>query len=218
MTKVAVKTGAVPSSTTRRPGRPRQSEAEVQAVRTRIVAATAQVFAEHGYHGLNVALILKRAGVARPTFYRYFHNADEPLQVLLDESDMALVDGLQAAIAPADSEADMWVYGIDAYLKWASDRGATLRPLFAELHDPSSPVSAHRMRTLALLRAALTARLTGLGRPAPRPIDLDVLLNIFEFVGFRAALADPDDDAAAAAGLAWGRATMARMAMAILGP
>ena len=182
-------------------------------MRARIVAATAQVFAEHGYHGLSVALILEQAGIARPTFYRYFRNADEPLQALLNDSDMALVDGLQAAIAVADSVGDMWALGIDAYLQWAVDRGPTLRPLYAELHDPSSPVSAHRVRTLELLRAALNTRLTELGRVAPQPIDLDVLLNIFEFVGFRAALADSDDDA----GIAWGRATMARMAVAVLG-
>src|SRR5664279_2997300 len=209
-----VKTSAVPHSAARRRGRPRQTEAEADVVRTRIVAATAEVFAEHGYHGLNVALILERAGVARPTFYRYFPNADEPLQVLLNESDTALVDGLQAAIDSADNEVDMWVAGIDAYLQWASDRGPTLRPLYAELHDPSSPVSAHRVHTLELLRARLTARLADLGRTAPKPIDLDVLLHVFEFVGFRAALADPGDDA----GIAWGRATMARVALAMLGP
>jgi TetR/AcrR family transcriptional regulator len=214
VTKVDVKTTAVPRRASRRRGRPRQTEAEVEVVRARIVAATAEVFAEHGYHGLNVALILERAGIARPTFYRYFRNADEPLQVLLNESDMALVDGLRAAIDQADNEADMWVAGIDAYLQWASDRGPTLRPLFAELHDPSSPVSAHREHTLELVRAALTTRLTFVGRTAPQSIDLDVLLNAFEFVGFRVALADPCDDA----GIAWGRATMVRLALAMLGP
>jgi hypothetical protein len=43
-------------------------------------------------------------------------------------------------------------------------------------------------------------------------MDLDVLLHVFEYVGFRVALADPDDDA----GIAWGRATLARVALALL--
>jgi AcrR family transcriptional regulator len=181
-------------------------------VRSRIVAATAEVFAEHGSNGLSVALILERSGIARPTFYRYFSNAHEPLQVLLDESDRALVDGLQVAIEATDNETDMWIAGIDAYLQWASDRGPTLRPLYAELHDPSSPVSAHRERTLDLLRSRLAARLSDLGRTTPQPIDLDVLLNVFEYIGFRVALAGPGDEA----GTAWGRARMARVALAIL--
>jgi len=208
-----VKGGALPDRAARRRGRPRQTAAEAAAVRARIVAATAEVFAEQGYHGLSVALIIGRAGIARPTFYRYFANADEPLHVLLNESDMALVDGLQVAIDAADNKVAMVVAGIDAYLQWARDRGPALRPLYAELYDPSSPVSAHRVRTLDMLRAQLIGRLNALGRTPPQSIDLDVLLNVFEYVGFRVALAAPGDDA----GIAWGRATMARVALAILG-
>ncbi|MFZ0159612.1 MAG: hypothetical protein WAL50_11335, partial [Kineosporiaceae bacterium] len=122
------------------------------------------------------------------------------------------VDGLQVAIEATDNETDMWIAGIDAYLQWASDRGPTLRPLYAELHDPSSPVSAHREHTLDLLRSRLAARLSDLGRTTPQPIDLDVLLNVFEYIGFRVALAGPGDEA----GTAWGRTRMARVALAIL--
>jgi hypothetical protein len=73
-------------------------------------------------------------------------------------------------------------------------------------------VSEHRVHTLDVLRARLIARFDRLGRTPPPPIDLDVLLHVFEYVGFRVALADPDDDA----GIAWGRATLARVALALL--
>jgi AcrR family transcriptional regulator len=196
----------------RRRGRPPQSEAEAAAARARIVAATAAVFAEHGSHGLSVALILDRAGISRPTFYRYFANAEEPLQQILDESDMALVNGLQAALDRADDEIAMVVNGVDAYLAWARAHGPALRPLFAELHDPSSPVSPHRERTLQMLRQRLLARFAKLGRTPPASIDIDVLLHTFEYVGFRVALAD-DDEATAE----WARTTMARIALVLLG-
>lgn len=196
----------------RRRGRPPQSEAEAAAARARIVAATAAVFAEHGSHGLSVALILDRAGISRPTFYRYFANAEEPLQLILDESDMALVNGLQAALDRADDEIAMVVNGVDAYLAWARAHGPALRPLFAELHDPSSPVSPHRERTLQMLRQRLLARFAKLGRTPPASIDIDVLLHTFEYVGFRVALAD-DDEATAE----WARTTMARIALVLLG-
>ncbi|MFN2562982.1 MAG: TetR/AcrR family transcriptional regulator [Jatrophihabitans sp.] len=205
-----VKTTEVPSSPRR--GRPPQSEESAAAARARIVEATAQVFAERGSHGLSVALIIERAGIARPTFYRYFANAEEPLQQILDASDMALVYGLQAALDRADDEVGMVVKGIDAYLAWARNHGPALRPLFAELHDPSSPVSPHRERTLDMLRERLIARFVKLGRTPPPSIDIDVLLHAFEYVGFRVALGDAPDATAD-----WARLTMARIAVVLLG-
>lgn len=196
-----------------RRGRPRQSEADAAAARSRIVRATTEVFAEHGSHGLSVALIIERAGIARPTFYRYFANAEEPLQQILDASDMALVHGLQAALDAASNEIEMVLNGIDAYLAWARGHGPALRPLFAELHDTSSIVSPHREKTLDMLRERLIGRFEGLGRVAPPAIDIDVLLHAFEYVGFRVALAEPGDGADDA----WARMTMARIALVLLG-
>jgi TetR/AcrR family transcriptional regulator len=206
-------TGGVKDSVTPRRGRPPQSPAEAEAARARIVAATAAVFAEHGSRGLSVALIIARAGIARPTFYRYFANAEEPLQAVLDASDRALVDGLQQALDSAEDEIAMAVAGIEAYLAWALGHGPALRPLFAELHDPSSPVSPHRERTLAELRARLLARFDRLGRTPPPAPDIDVLLNTFEYVGYRIAMADGADGV----DVAWARATMARVAAVLLG-
>lgn len=196
-----------------RRGRPPQTEADTAAARARIVEATRAVFAEYGSHGLSVALIIERAGISRPTFYRYFNNAEQPLQLVLDASDMALVDGLQTALDAAADEIEMVLNGIEAYLAWARGHGPALRPLFAELHDASSIVSPHRERTLTMLRSRLIARFETLGRVAPPAIDIDVLLHAFEYVGFRVALAEPGDGVDDA----WARMTMARIALVLLG-
>lgn len=66
------------ASTAARRGRPPQTAQQADQVRARIVLATADVFAEHGSRGLSVARIIDAAGLARPTFYRYFANAVEP--------------------------------------------------------------------------------------------------------------------------------------------
>jgi AcrR family transcriptional regulator len=207
-------TGVKRDDAARRRGRPPQSEADAAAARARIVQATADVFAEHGWHGMSVALIIERAGIARPTFYRYFANAEEPLQLVMDASDLALVNGLQQALDSADNEIEMVLRGIDAYLAWAGDHGRALRPLFTELHDPSSPVSGHRESTLLVLRERLIGRFERIGRRPPPSIDVDVLLHAFEYVGYRVAMADPMQDDAT---LDWARVTMARIALVLVG-
>jgi hypothetical protein len=60
-----------------------------------------------------------------------------------------------------------------------------------------------------MLRGRLTNRFIQLGRTPPPPIDIDVLLNAFEYVGFRVALGDADAE--------WARTTMARVAVVLLG-
>src|SRR5689334_16567238 len=102
-------------------GRRPQSAAESDRVRAHIVAATGEVFAEFGSRGCNVARIIERAEFARPTFYRYFANAIEPLNVLLDDSNDALVQGVGNAVASTDDPIEMGIRVIDAYLTWAHD-------------------------------------------------------------------------------------------------
>src|SRR5690606_21091249 len=81
-----------------RRGRPPQSRRQAEQVRARIVRATAEVFSRNGSRGMTVARILEQAGLARPTFYRYFGRAEEPLHVLLTESNDRLTGGIRAAL------------------------------------------------------------------------------------------------------------------------
>lgn len=52
--------------------------------RGRILAAAAEVIAKRGYRGATVALIVKRAGVARVTFYENFENREDCLLACFD--------------------------------------------------------------------------------------------------------------------------------------
>ena len=196
-----------------RRGRPPQTPEEAERVRASIVAATADVFADVGSRGLSVALILERAGIARPTFYRYFANAEEPLHMLLSESDEALVRTVGEAIRKTDNDVSMSIGAINAYLDWARERGPVLRPLFSEMYDRSSPVAAHRELALKELHALLNAKICELGRDKPDSLDVDTLLNACEFVGYRLWLADEPDPGL----LDRARSTMIRIALATLG-
>ena len=63
---------------------------------TRILAAGAQCFAESGYHRANVDEIVKRAGFARGTFYKYFRDKLDLLLVLSDECEDLLTERIVA--------------------------------------------------------------------------------------------------------------------------
>ncbi|MBU3061983.1 TetR/AcrR family transcriptional regulator [Nocardia sp. NEAU-G5] len=200
-------------SGTRR-GRPPQTPEQADEVRTRIEAATGEVFTEHGSRGLSVARIIERAGISRPTFYRYFGNAEEPLHAMLTVSNAGLVGGLRTALAHSDEPVQLVIAIIDAYLAWARGHGPMLRPVFAELHDPASPVSAYRERAFDDIRALVRAKFAALGRALPSPLDLDTSLQTCEYVVYRVSstAAEPDPDEVATA-----RLTMIRSVVVTLG-
>lgn len=200
-----------------RRGRPPQTAEQAEEVRARIVLATAEVFTRTGSRGLSVAQIIEQAGIARPTFYRYFGNATEPLHVLLTTSNDGLVGGIRAALTGTDEPVELGIRLIDAYLDWARGHGPMLRPLFAELHDPSSPVSEYRERALEDIRVTVRETFTELGRPVPSPLDLDAALHVCEYVVYRissgtAPGGEPDADTVAEA-----RLTMIRVLLTTLG-
>jgi len=200
-----------------RRGRPPQTPAQADEVRSRIVAATAAVFTESGSRGLSVARIIEQAGISRPTFYRYFANATAPLDVVLTQSNEGLVGGIRRALEESDEPVALGIGIIDAYLDWARGHGPMLRPVFAELHDPASPVSAYREEAFDDIRALVREKFAVLGRQLPAPLDLDTALQVCAFVVYQVSLAtapgaDPDPEAVAEA-----RLTMIRTVLVTLG-
>ncbi|RDI55701.1 TetR/AcrR family transcriptional regulator [Nocardia mexicana] len=209
-------TVAAAHSGTRR-GRPPQTQEQADEVRARIVVATAAVFTEHGSRGLSVARILERAGISRPTFYRYFGNAEAPLHVVLTASNEGLVGGIRAALERSDEPVQLGIGIIDAYLDWARGHGPMLRPVFAELHDPSSPVSTYREEAFDDIRALVRAKFTALERPLPSPLDLDTALQVCEFVVYRVSAAAGPGGEPAPGEVAAARLTMIRSVLVTLG-
>ncbi|WP_280421175.1 TetR/AcrR family transcriptional regulator [Nocardia carnea] len=200
-----------------RRGRPPQTRAQAEQVRARIVEATAEVFTRAGSRGLSVAQIIDQAGLSRPTFYRYFANATEPLHVLLEVSNAELVGAIATALEATDEGVELGIRLIDAYLDWARGHGAMLRPLFAELHDPASPVSAYRNAALDGIRENVRARFTELGRTVPGPLDLDAALHVCEYLVYRISAASEPGAEPDPATVADARLTMIRVVLATLG-
>jgi len=197
----------------RRPGRPPQTDAEAERARRNILDATEHVFAEHNYHGINVAKIIDAAGIARPTFYRYFRNTDEALGVVLRDLGRSLGWAIVNAVREAQGAIPKVLAGIDAYLNWARDHRHLLQSLYAGMHDPSTLI--HQMRPLVLDRMVqvIGAQFELVDRPRPDAPTLDILLNSIEFACFRLYRDGADREGAEQAT----RVTMIRMALALVG-
>jgi AcrR family transcriptional regulator len=64
--------------------------------RTQILAAAKNVFAERGFHQASINDIIKRADIARGTFYLYFAGKDAVFESILDNA----IDDLRGRIKP----------------------------------------------------------------------------------------------------------------------
>jgi AcrR family transcriptional regulator len=197
----------------RRPGRPPQTDEEQARARQNIVRATSLVFAEYGYHGISVARILEHAGIARPTFYRYFRNSDEPLKMALDEVGRQLRDRVVADVTAAEGDIAKLVAAIDAYLWWSGEHRNMLRSMYAGIHDPASPMSAQRPATVRAMVELLFREFEVAGRPRPERWVLDVYVNAVEYTCYQLYL----ETEATPADLDKARQVMLRMALATLG-
>jgi AcrR family transcriptional regulator len=193
-------------------GRPVKSAVQQEQLRRAIILATREVFIEVGYHGLSVELILAQCGLSRPTFYKYFRNTDEPIEIVLREANDQLINGMMQAVGQADGLFEKVEIALSAWRKWGDDMGPLLRPLFSELHDVHSPAARNRLRTLEVIESNLVQAALQAGMAKPSKILIAALINGVEFLGYRFQLETPKDEAS------WQqtRAAMLRMAFGLL--
>ncbi|MFT3921794.1 MAG: helix-turn-helix domain-containing protein [Myxococcales bacterium] len=170
---------------TRARGRPPKTAEGHAEMRRTFLEATRRVFAREGYHALSVELVLREAGLSRPTFYKYFESVDAAIDVVLREVNDDLIESLLSAISSASAPYDKLEAALLAWRSWGERLGPMLRPLFAELHDPHSPASRHRKRTQRLLAKHFLSASEAIGRPAPAPLMLETLIQGMEFLGYR---------------------------------
>ena len=201
-------------STKRGRGRPTRSEEEVALTRRLIQEGAARVFAENGYHSVSVESISHEVGISRPTFYRYFKNSDEVIEVLLRQVNDALIDGVVSAMQQASGPLQKVEAGLLAWRTWGEDTGRLLRSIFAEMHDPQSPAAAHRQRVLDAIGIELDRVMRDLGRPPLDSQRVGAFVIGVEYLGYRYHF-DPEGPSEAH----WQRTrqAMLRLAIGLLG-
>lgn len=166
-------------------GRPPRNAAETELIRHQIKDAAARAFAEHGSHGLSVELITQAGAISRPTFYRYFKNTDEILELILREANDRLIEMVVSAIQLADGPLQKLEAGLRAWRDWGEQTGPLLRAIFAEMHDAKSPAAAHRQRVLQAIGVELNQMAIGLGRTSFDPLQVESFVIGVEYLGYR---------------------------------
>jgi TetR/AcrR family transcriptional regulator len=166
-------------------GRPPRNAAETELIRSQIKVAAAKAFAEHGSYGLSVELITQAGAISRPTFYRYFKNTDEVLQLILREANDRLIDTVVSAIRQADGPLQKLEAGLLAWRAWGEETGPMLRAIFGEMHDARSPAAAHRQRVLEAIGIELNQMAISLGRAPFDPLQVETFVIGVEYLGYR---------------------------------
>lgn len=177
-------------------GRPPQSEAEQDAMRERILDGLMQAFAEQGSHKLRVEHVLEKAGISRPTFYKYFRTLEEPWLLAARRINDDLIGAIRAATVGEGDVVLLALAAVEAYLDWGRRLGPLLQPLYVELYDPHSQVAELRLKTIRGIQHLIVDLITRDGRPVPRAIEAEGFIISVEYLVYRYLLrtARSDED------------------------
>lgn len=110
----------------------------------RILAASAELVAERGYHSVGLVDIGARAGIVGSGIYRHFPSKDAILMALLDKVMRRLSDGAAAIIATARSDAEALSALVDDHVRIAIEDRAVL----AVYHREGQNVTPEQQRML----------------------------------------------------------------------
>jgi AcrR family transcriptional regulator len=116
------------------PGRhPLSREFIAQHQRSRIIAALAEETVENGYRAVTVADIVRRAGIARNTFYENFSSKED---CFLAASEFAVEEALRRVVEAAGQLDDAWPErvnaGLAAFLHYVASEPALARTCIVE--------------------------------------------------------------------------------------
>jgi AcrR family transcriptional regulator len=162
--------------------RRRSSAALAAARRQRILHAAGELLRHASAEALPIEDIIRRAGIGRATFYRYFGSKEELILECFEEAlsilDLRLKAAADAAADPPDELRRM----VEALIEVQAEHFAPLRLLARSRSELSrcwrEALRAMRARVLALLRANLQRGMrTGHYRADVDPEATPVLLN-----------------------------------------
>ena len=85
----------------------------------KLLCASEELFATHGFYGTSISDICKHAGTAVGTFYIYFETKTDVYRYLMDSYKKEIKDRLADSIKNCDSRYDKEREGIKCFIKYA---------------------------------------------------------------------------------------------------
>src|SRR3954452_25328101 len=85
--------------------------------REQIMAAAAELFARHGFHGVGINDIGAAVGISGPALYRHFRSKDAVLGEMLTSISELLLDGAQSRVHTTSDAED----SIRSLIRWQVD-------------------------------------------------------------------------------------------------
>jgi len=157
--------GTRASGTTRAP-------AATPTRREQILAAAAELFARHGFHGVGIDDIGAAVGISEPALYRHFRSKDSMLGEMLRAISEFLLSGGQRKFAEAGQAERALPALVRFHVDFALDNSALITVQERDLANLTEP-DRHQVRTLQrryveVWVRAIRARVPGSSEPAAR--------------------------------------------------
>jgi AcrR family transcriptional regulator len=134
--------------------------------RQRIEQAALELFGERGYEGTSIADIGKLAGITKSVLYHHFDSKADLYAAVCERETAELLESVQRALSE-NGEGGKFRIGVDAYLRFLSERPAAWRLLLRD--RPAEPSLASLYERLEQQRAeALTELLASADKRATK--------------------------------------------------
>lgn len=179
------------------PGRHRISHDFVlQHQRSRIIDALAEEIVETGYRDVTVADIVRRAGVARNTFYKIFANKEE---CFLAAADVAGQEAMRRIATAVGEAGDTWPEhvraGIGEFLAFASSESSLARVFIVDSLSAGPEAADRYERTVKAIVPLLRLGRKDCpnGSVLPDTLEETIIGGIFWIVYQRIALGRPEE-------------------------
>jgi len=161
----------------------RASATKPKDLRGHILETASNLFYERGVRAVGVDLVIKEAGVAKTSLYRYFPTKDDLVVAFLERED---ADFWSVWDAVAGRHADDPAGEVEAHMRWIGERlsrsnyrGCPQINVAAEFAEPDHParlVARDHMQALRARLAAIANRM-GVARPDGLGAQLALLVN-----------------------------------------
>jgi AcrR family transcriptional regulator len=143
---------------------PAYTRLQVDERRAQLIAAGAELFAEHAFEEISMRQIAQAAGISKPLLYHYFPSKIELFKAAVAEQ----ATELQALIEPSGDGTpfEQLTRSLDAYLAWIEGHSRAWRKLMqsaATLPEAGDVVEGFRTQTLE----QIVRRVAGTGTPPP---------------------------------------------------